>query len=407
VWLLAAWVPWAWLWIAPPAWAELPAETIGRVEVLPQPARAHWVWASDVLLRRSALLDLDSGRMLGQVNGGFGPTVALFSARRGEIYVPETHYSRGSRGERADVLTVYDGASLTPVAEVVLPPRRAINALPTANAALSDDERFAAVFNSVPGTSLSIVDVEQRALTAEVSTPGCSLAYTAGPRRFALLCGDGSLLLLALDEAGRELAKTRSRPFFDPDADPVTEKAVRVGDEWLFVSFEGRVVPVDVSGAEPRFGEPWSLLDAADRADSWRIGGSQHLAVHAASRRLYSLVHQGGADTHKEPGTELWVYDLATRTRVDRVALRHPGLTFLGEPVEPGGGGWLWGWLLDTFLGAAVDFVAVTQDAEPLLVTASGFSGGLGLYDARTGEFLRRVYSGNLSIVALQAPFAP
>ncbi len=404
MWFLAAW---AWLWVASPAGADLPAEPVGRVEVLPQPARAHWVWASDAILRRSALVDLDSGRMLGMVNGGFGLTVALFSATRGEIYVPETHYSRGSRGERADVLTIYDGASLAAVAEVMLPPRRAINALPMANAALSDDERFAAIFNSVPGTSLSIVDVERRSLAAEVSTPGCSLAYAAGPRRFALLCGDGSLLLLSLDEEGRELAKARSRPFFDPDADPVTEKAVRVGDEWLFVSFEGRVVPVDVSGAEPRFGEPWSLLDESDRADSWRIGGSQHLAVHAASRRLYSLVHQGGPDTHKEPGSELWVYDLATRARVARVELRNPGLTFLGEPIELGGGGWLWGWLLDTVLGAEVDAIAVTQDPEPLLVTASGFSGGLALYDARTGEFLRRVYSGNLTIVALQAPFAP
>jgi methylamine dehydrogenase heavy chain len=404
VWFFAAW---AWLWIASPAWADLPAEPVGRVEVLPQPPGAHWVWASDAILRRSALLDLDSGRMLGMVNGGFGLTVALFSATRGEIYVPETHYSRGSRGERADVLTIYDGVSLAAVAEVMLPPRRAINALPTANAALSDDERFAAIFNSVPGTSLSIVDVERRSFAAEVSTPGCSLVYAAGPRRFALLCGDGSLLLLALDAEGRELAKTRSRPFFDPDADPVTEKAVRVGDEWLFVSFEGRVVPVDVSGAEPRFGEPWSLLDETDRADSWRIGGSQHLAVHAASRRLYSLVHQGGPDTHKDPGTELWVYDLATRARVERVALRSPGVTFLGEPIELGGGGRLWGWLLDTFLGAGIDTIAVTQDAEPLLVTASVSSGGLGLYDARSGEFLRRVYCGNLTIVALQAPFAP
>ena len=407
MWFLAAWASWAWLWIASPAWAELPAEQIGRVEVLPQPAQAHWVWVSDVILRRSALVDLDSGRMLGMLNGGFGPTVALFSASRGEIYVPETHYSRGSRGERADVLTIYDGASLAAVAEVALPPRRAINALPMANAALSDDERFAAIFNSVPGTSLSIVDVEQRALKAEVTTPGCSLVYAAGPRRFALLCGDGSLLLLTLDGEGRELAKTRSHPFFDPDADPVTEKAVRVGDEWLFVSFEGRVHPVDVSGAEPRFGEPWSLLDETDRADSWRIGGSQHLAVHEASQRLYSLVHQGGPDTHKDPGTELWVYDLATRARVERVALRSPGVTFLGEPIELGGGGRLWGWLLDSFLGAGIDTIAVTQDAEPLLVTASGFSGGLGLYDARSGEFLRRVYCGNLTIVALQAPFAP
>ena len=67
------------------------------------------------------------------------------------------------------------------MAEVLLPPRRAINALPTAISALSDDERFAAIFNQVPGTSLSVVDVEKRLFVTEVLTPGCSLAYGAGP----------------------------------------------------------------------------------------------------------------------------------------------------------------------------------------------------------------------------------
>src|SRR5439155_1570647 len=86
----------------------------------------------------------------------------------------------------------------------------------------------------------------------------------------------------------------RGEPFFDPQKDPVTEKAVRRGNEWLFVSFEGVVHPVDMSGETPRFGETWSLVDDAGRRASWRIGGAQHLAVHAASGRLYALMHQGG-----------------------------------------------------------------------------------------------------------------
>ena len=97
---------------------------------------------------------------------------------------------------------------------------------------------------------------------------------------------------------------------------------MRLGDSWLFVSFEGLVHPVDVSGPAPRFGERWSLLDSADRKDGWRIGGQQHLALHGPTGRLYSLVHQGGPDTHKQAGTELWVYDLATRAAraADRAA---------------------------------------------------------------------------------------
>jgi methylamine dehydrogenase heavy chain len=391
-----------------PARAEVPVEVPGAVERLPTPLGPHWVWAADALMRRTALVDLESGRTLGFLDGGFGITAPVFGRRRAEIYLPETHYSRGSRGERTDVLTIYDAPSLAPVAEVVLPPGRAINPLPSANAALSDDERFVAVFNYTPSVSLSIVDVERRALAGEVGLAGCSLAYAAGPRRFFALCADGALLAIALDEAGREAGRWRSPPFFDPQADPVTEKAVRHGDTWLFVSFEGFVHPVDVSGAEIAFDEKWSLLDDADRADGWRIGGQQHLAVHGATGRLYSLVHQGGPDTHKQGGSELWIYDLATRARVQRLALRSPGFTYLGQPI---GFDWPWplsripDWLVGRVPELGVGAIEVTQDARPLLVTGGNFSGALAVYDALSGEFLRRVAPGNVTTLVLQSPW--
>ena len=384
-------------------------DEVGRVETLGAPLSPHLVWASDAVMRRIALADLESGDTLGVIDGGFGITAALFARRRPELYVPETHYSRGARGERTDVVSVYDALSLRPVAEVVIPPRRAINPLPSANAALTDDDRFGLVFNMTPATSVSVVDLEQRAFVAEIATPGCSLVYAAGPRRFVSPCADGALLVVTLDESGREASKVRTRTFFDPWRDPVTEKAVRRADEWLFVSFEGRVHAVDVSGAEPRFAEPWDLLAAEDRAEGWRIGGQQHLAVHVATGRLYSLVHQGPPDTHKDPGSELWVYDLAERRRVDRIALRSPGLTYLGAPIDPGPRlFWPLGRLFEMVLslaGIGVSGVAVTQDEQPLLVTGSGFSGSLGIYDALSGEFLHRVAPGNMTTLVLQVPW--
>ena len=394
--------------LASAAHADLPVETTGRVEILPEPHGPHWAWAADVVLRRSTLVDLESGRTLGMLDGGFGITSGLFPTRRREIYVPETHYSRGSRGERTDVVTFYDASSLAPVAEVRIPPRRAFNALIAANAALSDDERFVAVFNYTPATSLSIVDVERRAFVTEIATPGCSLAYAAGPRRFASLCADGALLTLSLDKGGHEASRQRSEPFFDPMQDPVTEKAVRLGDSWLFVSFEGLVHPVDVSGPAPRFGERWSLLDSADRKEGWRVGGQQHLALHGPTGRLYSLVHQGGPDTHKQAGTELWVYDVAMRRRVQRIELRGPGFTYLGVPI---GLDWPWpfsripDWLVRYVPELGVGAVAVTQDAQPLLVSGSNFSGSLAIYDALSGEFLRRVAPGNMTTLGIQTPF--
>ena len=105
-------------------------------------------------------------------------------------------------------------------------------------------------------------------------------------------------------------------------ADWVTEKAVRWGNTWVFVSFNGNVYPVDVSGETPKPGETWSLLSEKERKDSWRPGGVQLLAVYLASAKLYSLMHQGGDDTHKEdPGQDVWVYDLEKQKQVQKIKL--------------------------------------------------------------------------------------
>jgi methylamine dehydrogenase heavy chain len=389
--------------------AEVPPEVPGRVEKLPEPFSAHWVWVADLVLERASLIDLDTNRYLGMVNGGYGPIAPLFPKKRPEMYVPGTYYSRRTRGERTDVVSIYDVATLSPIAEVVIPPKRAIDAVPMAHAALSDDERFVAVFNWTPGTSLSIVDVEKREFVGEIPIPGCSLVYAAGPRRFLSLCGDGSALVVRLDETGREAGKERTSPFFDPRADPVTEKAVRYHDKWIFASFEGRVRTVDVSGPQVTFEEPWAMVPRPQRRESWRIGGLQHLAVHEGKGRLYALMHIGGPDTHKEPGSEVWVYNLERRARKGRIILTNPGLTIYGFPIEFDHMTWpfgsIVGWLFDKLAPAFVSHIAVTQDDAPLLVTVSQFSGSIGVYDLPKGKFVGRVGATGWSSDLLMAPW--
>lgn len=391
--------------------AELSIEQPGAVAVLPTPARSHWIVVSDFVLQRSAVLDLDAGAFLGMFSTGHGVQQAAYPRSRAEFYLPETYYSRGSRGARSDVVSVYDLTTLAPIAEIAIPAKRANNTLAIGNVALSDDDRFLAVFNMTPASSLSIVDVTSRAFVGEIATPGCGLVYAAGPRSFLMLCADGALLRVALDEAGRPARLERSAAFFDPERDPVTEKAVRSGTRWIFVSFEGQVYEVELAAGAPRFETPWSLVDAADRAASWRSGGNQQLALHEPTGRLFVLMHQGGPDSHKDPGSELWVYDLAERRRVLRIPVRHPGYEILGESpafgrdwISPFDG--LYDWLLDHVApNPGVDRVVVTQDTQPLVATSSERGGSLALYDGLTGEFLRRVGSGSLSPSGLVAPF--
>ena len=50
-----------------------------------------------------------------------------------------------------------------------------------------------------------------------------------------------------LDDAGKANSKTRTPKLFDPVNDPVTEKAVRAGNSWIFVTFTGMEVPIEAA----------------------------------------------------------------------------------------------------------------------------------------------------------------
>jgi len=389
---------------AAPAGTEFVPEVVGEVATLPAPG-PHWVFLSDLLLRRAALLDTDTGTFLGMLSSDVGPITPLVAPTGGPIYLPETYYSRGSRGVRTDVVTIYDPVTLAPRGEVVIPPKRADVVHGAGLATLLDDGRFAAVFNLTPATSVSIVDTQDERFAGEIETPGCSLVYAAGPRRVAMLCADGSLLLVSLDERGAESKRFRSVAFFDPEKDPVIEKPARLGPSWFFVSFDGRVHEVDLSGETPRFPDPWSLFSAEERAASWRFGGTQPLALHEASGRLYALVHLGGPDGHKEAGSAVAVFDIAKRERVQTIAIGNLVAAFLASRMELAPDSW-GAWVLDAIVpNAGADRIAVTQDAAPRLILVSGEGGTVGVHDALSGKFLRNINDVGIFPGAIVAPW--
>jgi len=388
---------------APGAGRAAEPERVGVVRTL-EHATPHWFWLSDIVFHRAALFDADQATLLGTITSGspgVGFTILpVISPDRREVYLAESYFSRGVRGDRTDVVTVYDARTLEPLHEIGIPPKRAEYFPGNASSTLSDDGQLMAIFNLTPMTSLSVVDVKARRFVAEVPAPGCSLVYAAGPRRFLMLCANGEGLLVTVDAAGTA-ETTRTARFFDPQQDPITEKAVRRGDEWYFVSFDGRVHPVDVSGDTLRFAEPWPLFDDADRRAQWRIGGGQLLAIHGPSGRLYGLMHQGGPDTHKEPGTEVWVYDLATKKRVQRIPLLSPLMSFVAQQagLDPATTSGRFGrWALDKVMPhLGVERILVTQDDKPILIASASMPPTVTIHDAMSGAVLREVSEPGLA----------
>ena len=203
----------------------------------------HWVWVNDLVFPHMSdgmamLIDGDSGRYLGTLSTGWGFVRVLLPHDGKLIYSPEIYFSRGTRGVRTDVVTIYDAHTLSPVKEIQIPPKRSANMPMMANAVLTDDDRYMLIYNFTPAQSVSVVDMKSQAFVREVETPGCALVYPTGPRSFFSICGDGALSLAQIDDSGN-VSLTRSAPVFSPAKDPVTEKAVRVGKTWYFVSYDG------------------------------------------------------------------------------------------------------------------------------------------------------------------------
>jgi methylamine dehydrogenase heavy chain len=327
-----------------PAGADVEPDEHGRIAPLP-PATAHRVWVPDRVLRHTVLVDGDSGDMLGALDGTFnlsGP-VPVVSAKRGEIYVVDAVYARGHRGERRDYVAIYDAKTLGFLGDVEIPPRSSSIGHGYATVAVLDDERFLVVFNQDPSNSVSIVDLERRQFAGEIVIGGCALVYPTGGSRFGTLCGNGTALQVEIDASGQQAKATRSDPFFDVVKDPLTEKGVRDGARWLFASFEGQLHAIDFSADKPVAQPPWSLFADAERLQGWRVGGMQHLALHRATQRLYSLVHKAGPARTRSPdprsGSTTSARTRACRSSRPRACCRRSPGRFSSSSAAPGATG--------------------------------------------------------------------
>lgn len=280
------------------------------------------------------IIDGASAKIVGTVaTGMFG--ISTLSPDRRELYVATTYYSRLNRGERVDQVDVYDAATLALKHEIAIPAKHAQMLNYRGGIRTSSDGRLLFLQNATPATSVSVIDTVSRKFLNEIATPGCWIVLPAQsvPNRFSTLCGDGTVLTITVDQAGKALTQLRSKALFDPAADPLFVHAENIGDRYLFVSFHGMVHTANLGGAQATVEPAWPLMNAADLRQGWRPSGYQPIAVHEQSGRLYVGVHPKGKEgSHKDPAREIWVYDLASQRRLARL----PGQDAIALTVSRG-----------------------------------------------------------------------
>ena len=351
----------------------LATEEMGRVATLPVPYPRHWVIAHDAAFfhmsdGKFVLLDPLADSQAEQFKGMFnGSNIAAFAqaTRRPEMYVAETFYARGNRGARTDVVTIYDRSTLSPVAEVVLPGAKRSSHMPEKHAfQIVDQERLGLVYNFTPAASVTVVDLVKRVVLSEVSIAGCALIYPTGKRGFSSWCNNGAMLSIQLTANGNIAASSRTEPVFDPEADALFEKPALYGGVAYFPSLQGEIQPMNLKGEAAQPEQSWWLTSQQEREEGWRPGGWQLLDVDATGK-MYILMHPDGKEgSHKDPGSEVWVYDLAEQKRLNRIALNNWGIS-----------------------------VALTRTPEPLLLVTTAEM-GVDVYDVNSSSFLRSLSFG-------------
>ncbi|NRA87613.1 MAG: amine dehydrogenase [Rhizobiales bacterium] len=277
----------------------------------------------------------DTQEFMGSLAAG---QMALFaeSTRRNELYVAETYYARGTRGEETDVLTIYDKTSLAPISEIILPGgKRAQTVTQKGSFQLIDNDRLAVVFNFTPASSVTIVDLDTRTIQQEIPITGCMLTFPLKGAAFATLCGNGSVASYSIAANG-DVREVVSEPFNNIDDDPLFMKSGRINDVEYFPTFKGNVRPIDVSTDVAKPLEQWSLVTDAERAKNWRPSGWQ-IVSGQPDGNLYVLMQENGSEgSHKQGGSEVWAFDVKTKKKVNTIKLNNGGLTIEVTHGNPG-----------------------------------------------------------------------
>jgi methylamine dehydrogenase heavy chain len=289
--------------------------------------------------------------------GNFGQ-----AKKRSELYIMESFHSRGTRGPKEDVLSIYDKETLTIKKEFVWPKPNRLQSLPERYAlAVSDDERFLFSSNFDPAASFTVIDLDSQEMMPQIGTPGCVLTYPIGKRGVGSICSNGSMLTTRLNDDGSLRSQVRSEPFFDTDTSPVFEHPMYINGIAYFWSFEGVLHSFDMSGDTAQYLGKWDAMTAEDKKGNWRPSGLVLNDVDDAGM-LYTIFQPDGHEgSQTHGGSEVRVYDPINKKLLRKIAAPRWAIT-----------------------------MAVTRGKNPLLVVTNGEL-NLDVFDATDGRFLHTI----------------
>ena len=337
-----------------------------------KPAGAHWIWVTDLPhgeYNRALLYDADTGGRLATLDLGFESPKLLVpdNPKSQNLYIGAIYYSRAMHGDRTDIIEVHDRKTLALIKEIPIPPKQIRGWADPTLSNLSEDEGYAYTQFFTPASSIGITNLKGGVFGSEVQTSGCAHVFPAGNHRLFTICGDGSLLAIRYDEAGKETGRKRYSGFFDANKDPIHGSGFRSGNIWYFASHRGEIHAVDISGDDLKFLPTWSVAEV-EGDKTWTPGSfRQSVAIHRQKGILYLAMRLSdftpkgaGPDFQALDGTEVWSFDMKTHKRLGRFKSEVP-----------------------------IAYLAVSQDDKPLVYTTDMWSKKVVSQDAATGDKVR------------------
>lgn len=328
--IAAAGVGCALLVTATTLWAQSAPEPERSDVVKMEPPKPDWFFVDGGWnMPGTSIFDGDTGKMKGMVETRRLADFAMDPSGK-YYYVSETIWSKGDRGTRQDMVSVYDTVDLKLQAEIAIPGRILIGSRKN-NFIVSGDGKFAYIYNFNPTSLVNVVDLSRRKFVAEIELPGCASLMPNPGVGFSALCSDGTIATVAVN--GTKSAITHGDPFFSATDDPIFDNFTydKAKNQTVFLSYTGLIYTATL-GPNPTVSKPFSIQAAAGIRPgetkplelNWYPGGRQPMALHRPSGHLFVLMHMGEYWSHKASGSEVWEIDLGTQKVVKRHVLEEP-----------------------------------------------------------------------------------